>query len=84
MAFLKVPTILVYPTNQLTPSSWGFLSETPTEQSAENKDTREWFKTYLDEDRLRQVQIEAKDKSDVPASIDVVEKWYLTFPQIKR
>jgi hypothetical protein len=59
----------------LIPSSWGFLSETPTEQSAENKDHREWFKTYLDEDRLRQVQIEAKDKSDVPASMEVVERW---------
>jgi hypothetical protein len=46
-----------------------------TEQTAENKEHKEWFKTWLDEDRLRQVQIEAKDKSDVPQSIQEVERW---------
>ncbi|KAG4428755.1 hypothetical protein IFR05_015757, partial [Cadophora sp. M221] len=72
----KVPTILVYPTNQLTPSSWGFQSETDTERQAENKEHQEWFKTYLDEERLREVQMIAKDPSDVPSSIEVVERWY--------
>jgi len=72
-----VPTILVYPTNQLIPSSWGFQSETDTERQAENKEHQEWFKTYLDEERLREVQTMAKDPSDVPSSIEVVERWYI-------
>lgn len=73
----KVPTILVYPTDQSVsaPSSWGFLSETVTEQTAENKEHREWFKTYLDDDRRRQCQAEARDPSDVPGSIEMVERW---------
>ncbi|KAH8591554.1 hypothetical protein B0O99DRAFT_675246 [Bisporella sp. PMI_857] len=78
----KVPTILVYPAHQShpkTPSSWGFLSETATEQTAENKEHREWFKTYIDEDRLRQAQQEAKNQSDVPRSIEEVESWYLDY-----
>ncbi|KAL2068019.1 hypothetical protein VTL71DRAFT_16117 [Oculimacula yallundae] len=72
----KVPTILVYPTNQPTPSSWGFQSETDTERQAENKEHQEWFKTYLDEDRLHEVQMAARDPSEAPSSMAIVEKWY--------
>jgi hypothetical protein len=72
--FPKVPSILIYPTNQLTPSSWGFLSETVTEQTAENNELQEWFKTLLDEDRLRQFQAESGDFSEVP-SIQKIERW---------
>lgn len=75
-SFYQVPTILVYPTNESKPCSWGFLSETDTERQAENKEYQECFKTYLDEERLLEVQTMAKDKSDVPRSIELVEKWY--------
>lgn len=57
------------------PCSWGFLSETDTERQAEHKEHQEWFKTYLDEERLKEVQSLAKDTSSVPSSIEVVEKW---------
>lgn len=83
----KVPTILVYPNDQgsnPSPSSWGFISDTPTEQSAENRETKEWFKTYLDEDQLRQRQAEAKDKSMLPKSVEEVEKWYVYLCLIER
>ncbi|KAF2836931.1 hypothetical protein M501DRAFT_978671 [Patellaria atrata CBS 101060] len=70
----KVPTVLVYPTNQPHPSSWGFLSETTAEQTAENKEYVEWFKTYLDVTRLQQKQRD--DPNDAAESIEQVEKWY--------
>ena len=75
----KVPTTLVYPKNSPYPSSWGFLSENPTEQFAEDKIYWEWFKTYLDEGRLRLAQERAARKDaniPVPRSMGEVEKWY--------
>jgi hypothetical protein len=41
----KVPTVIVYPQNSQEPSSWGFLSESVVEQTATDKEYREWFKT---------------------------------------
>lgn len=70
----KVPTILVYPNHQPNPSSWGFLSETRSEQNAPDKDYKDWFKTFLDPARLRQKQ--AEDPHYSPSSIDEVERWY--------
>lgn len=70
----KVPTILVYPINQNEPSSWGFLSETIAEQTAEDKEYKEWFKTCLDPQKLRQKQTE--DPENAPKSLAEVEKWY--------
>ena len=68
----KVPTALVYPANQSSPSSWGFVSE--TEQNSDDKDYKEWFKTYLDPVRLAHHQQE--DPEDTPKSIQEVEKYY--------
>jgi hypothetical protein len=65
----------VYPTNQLTPSSWGFFADTTTVQTAENTEHREWFKTFLDEEQLRQAQARVQDKSDLPSSVEEVERW---------
>ncbi|KAL8705963.1 MAG: hypothetical protein Q9201_000957 [Fulgogasparrea decipioides] len=70
----KVPTIVVYPNYQQAPSSWGFLSETITEQNAHDKDYKDWFKTFLDPVRLRQKQ--AEDPVHSPRSMEEVERWY--------
>jgi hypothetical protein len=69
-----VPTVLVYPTNSAEPSSWGFLSETTSESTAEDKEYKEWFKTCLDPQKLAQKQ--AEDPEGAPASLAEVEKWY--------
>jgi hypothetical protein len=73
-AVMEVPTVLVYPKNSTTPSSWGFSSETPTEQMSEDKECKEWFKTFLDEERLQQAQRDPKNKGVCPASIQEVEQ----------
>ncbi|KAF2269555.1 hypothetical protein CC78DRAFT_564797 [Lojkania enalia] len=73
----KVPTVVVYPTGQSEPSSWGFLSETIAETTAEDKDYKEWFKTCLDLEKLRQKQ--AEDPDGAPASLQDVEKWYYDY-----
>lgn len=70
----KVPTIVVYPNHTTGPSSWGFLSETASEQ---NKDYKEWFKTHLDPVRLAQAQ--EQDPQDAPRSVDEVEKYYTDY-----
>ena len=48
----KVPSVLVYPNNSKEPCSWGLLSETATEQMSDEKDYKDWFKTYFDPVRL--------------------------------
>jgi hypothetical protein len=73
----KVPTVLVYPTRGRKPSSWGFLSETIAETTAEDKEYKEWFKTSLDPEKLRQKQLE--DPGGAPKSIQEVEKWYADY-----
>lgn len=70
----KVPTVVVYPTDSTEPSSWGFLSETAAETTSENKEFKEWFKTCLDADKLRQKQLE--DPEGAPANLQEVERWY--------
>jgi hypothetical protein len=70
----QVPTVLVYPKSSVTPSSWGFLSEASTEQLSEDKDYKEWFKTYLDEEKLRKAQGDPQTKAYCPASIQEVER----------
>lgn len=70
----KVPTVVVYPEHQANPSSWGFLSETPSEQVADNKNYIDWFKTFLDPERLRKEQ--AENPTEAARSIKDVEKWY--------
>lgn len=69
----KVPTVLVYPRDPITPqtepTSWGFLSETAAEQ---NKDQKDWFKTYLDPVRFAEHQA----SEPTAPSMDEVEKWY--------
>lgn len=70
----KVPTVVVYPADAQEPSSWGFLSETVAETTAEDKEYKEWFKTCLDPDKLRQKQLE--DPEGAPESLQEVEKWY--------
>ena len=70
----KVPTIIVYPTHQHKPSSWGFLSETAAEQNARDKEYKDWFKTFLDPVRLAQKQSE--DRQYSPRSIEEVQGWY--------
>ncbi|KAF4629765.1 hypothetical protein G7Y89_g8382 [Cudoniella acicularis] len=76
---LQVPTILVYPKNSTIPSSWGFLSEKPAEQMNEDKDCKEWFKTFLDETKLQQAQRHATTQGITPASIQEVEQLYCDF-----
>jgi hypothetical protein len=73
----KVPTVLVYPHGADEPSSWGFQSETLSEQTASDRDYKEWFKTYLDLNRLRKKQ--ADDPEDAPKAIEEVERWYTDY-----
>jgi hypothetical protein len=72
----KVPTVVVYDTengkNYL--STWGFQSEAVTETASEYKEYKEWFKTCLDPDRLREQQL--KDPESAPRCIEDVEMWY--------
>ncbi|PMD62688.1 uncharacterized protein K444DRAFT_717515 [Hyaloscypha bicolor E] len=75
----KVPTILVYPKNSSTPSSWGFYSEHPNEQNAEGKDCMDWFKIYLDDDKLRGVARDPMNHGLFPTSMQEVEKLYCDF-----
>ncbi|KAF2646542.1 hypothetical protein P280DRAFT_464746 [Massarina eburnea CBS 473.64] len=70
----KVPTVIVYPYDDPTPSSWGFLSENTAEGTARDKEYKEWFKTCLDPERLAEKQRE--DPEDAPESIEEVEKCY--------
>ncbi|KAH6642853.1 hypothetical protein C7974DRAFT_351810 [Boeremia exigua] len=76
----KVPTLLVYPHNSDTPSSWGFLAETAQEVSGSGHESREWFKIMLDEDLLEQMRKKSSDPSKVPR-IHEVEKWYTDYFQ---
>jgi hypothetical protein len=70
----KVPTVVVYPTGSREPSSWGFLSETIAETTADDKEYKEWFKTCLDPEKLLLRQRE--DPDGAPASLQEVERWY--------
>ena len=70
----KVPTVVVYPKDQSVPCSWGFLSETVSEQTSADKEYKGWFKTYLDPLRLIQAQFE--DRGGTPKSNAEVEKCY--------
>jgi hypothetical protein len=70
----KVPTVVVYPIGSREPSSWGFLSETVAETTADDKEYKEWFKTCLDPEKLRLKQQE--DPNGAPASLKEVERWY--------
>ncbi|KAL8745997.1 MAG: hypothetical protein Q9190_001923 [Brigantiaea leucoxantha] len=70
----KVPTIVVYPSHEHKPSSWGFLSETAAEQNADDKDYKDWFKTFLDPHRLKQKQLD--DPNYCPKDVQEVEQWY--------
>jgi thiaminase len=66
--------VLVYPKNSTTPSSWGFSAENPTEQMSDDKDCKEWFKTFLDEEKLRQAQRHSQSLDEIPASMQEVER----------
>ncbi|KAL1629825.1 hypothetical protein SLS56_005221 [Neofusicoccum ribis] len=63
-----------YPEGSNILSSWGFKSEEKSEQRAEGRDYKEWFKTCLDAERLE------KEKSKGPnalfTSMEEVEKLY--------
>ncbi|KAJ8109602.1 hypothetical protein OPT61_g7339 [Boeremia exigua] len=76
----KVPTLLVYPENSSTPSSWGFLAETAQEVSGAGHQSREWFKIMLDENLLEQMRKKANHPSEVP-QIHEVEKWFTDYFQ---
>jgi hypothetical protein len=66
--------VLVYPKNSINPSSWGFLSEKSTEQMSEDKECKEWFKTFLDEEKLQLAQRNVQNQGVCPASIQEVER----------
>ncbi|CAN9174497.1 unnamed protein product [Alternaria alternata] len=74
----KVPTLLVYPQDSATPSSWGFLAETAQEASGAGYESREWFKIMLDEDLLEQMRRKSGEPNKVP-HIHEVEKWYTDY-----
>jgi len=65
---------VVYPRGSETPSSWGFTSETRTEQHGDDRIYCDWFKRLLDPNVLRQAQ--AKDPQNSPRSQAEVDKWF--------
>jgi hypothetical protein len=77
---MKVPTVLVYPRNSTTPSSWGFISENLQEQLSDDKECKEWFKTYLDDDTLRLAHQDPSNQGVCPASMQEVENLYVVLP----
>jgi hypothetical protein len=79
LKLFEVPTIVVYPKNQLTPSHWGFLADTIAVQTADNTDHCEWFKIWVQEEELQQAQIRTKGGSGVPRSMDELERWYVDY-----
>lgn len=64
----------MYPKNSTVPSSWGYLSEKPAEQMSEEKECKEWFKTFLDDDRLRIAQRASQGSAVCPSSMAEVER----------
>jgi hypothetical protein len=46
----------------------------PTEQMSEDKDYKEWFKTFLDDDRLQHARRSAQTQGLYPASMQEVEQ----------
>jgi molecular chaperone DnaK (HSP70) len=69
-----VPTVVVYDKQTSQVSSWGFMSETRTEQNNNsNREYCDWFKTFLDPAVLKQAQ--TKDPENSPKSQASVDKW---------
>jgi hypothetical protein len=58
----------------MAPSSWGFLSEHATEQISEDRELKERFKAYLDEERLQMALRDPSNRGICPASIQEVER----------
>ncbi|PVH94915.1 hypothetical protein DM02DRAFT_538481 [Periconia macrospinosa] len=76
----KVPSLLVYPRGSSVPSSWGFVAETLQKQDDHEGEIREWFKIYLDEDRLDERRKHAPEQSSVPTS-QQIENCYIHYFQ---
>ncbi|KAH0545359.1 hypothetical protein FGG08_000500 [Glutinoglossum americanum] len=71
----KVPTIVTYTDNSV--SSWGFLCQSDDDYLP-NKQTRQWFKLFLDPRVLR----DFSNQPDVPRiAAEDVKRWYLDFLQ---
>jgi hypothetical protein len=73
----KVPTIVVYPKNQLGPTHWGFPADTVAIQTADNLDHCEWFKIFIEDSELQQAQKRVQGDAVVPRSRDELERWYV-------
>jgi hypothetical protein len=69
---MQVPTVLIYPKNSSTPSSWGFYTEHPVEQKYGV--LKESFTIYLDEETLQGVLRDPDTHGIFPASMQEVEK----------
>lgn len=69
----KVPTTLAYPHGHDKPSSWGFKTESPAEQSREHREIREWFKTLLDP---RNLEREKQNYIAKDTTIADVRHWF--------
>lgn len=68
-----MPTVLVYERSTGEISSWGFKSETRTEQNAPSKEYVQWFKTCFDQRHY--LNLKAKDPGAAPRSHEDVTKW---------
>ncbi|KAF2012201.1 hypothetical protein BU24DRAFT_353163 [Aaosphaeria arxii CBS 175.79] len=76
----KVPSLLLYPKGSSVPSSWGFSAETVQKQVDREGEICEWFKIYLDEERLEERRKSTSDAASVP-TMRQVEEWYTQYFQ---
>lgn len=73
----KCPTIVVYSRDNGQVTSWGFASENRLEQNNMDKLYIDWFKVYLDDGLLHQLQ--ELDPENTPKSISEVQIWFIDY-----
>ncbi|PSN59230.1 hypothetical protein BS50DRAFT_658863, partial [Corynespora cassiicola Philippines] len=74
----KVPTLLMYQRGSTTPSSWGFDAEAMLDDDSD-EEFAEWFKIYLDSEKLREARINQRNPVDMPPTMQTVERWYTDY-----
>ena len=73
----RVPTVLGYSRETGEMTSWGYASESRSEQASPDVEIVDRFKFCLDETFLQSLQ--GRDPNNTPASIEEVEKWFLNY-----
>lgn len=64
----------MYQRGSTTPSSWGFDAEAMLDDDSD-EECAEWFKIYLDSEKLREARINQRNPVDMPPTMQTVERW---------